>query len=264
MKKTFLLLAVSAALLVSCNSPASGSGGGGNKISDSEIMKKAGDYVLDCAGADRSAPNSLKPFRALDPLATSDKIVYLSMPGILLYLGGVLNEAKIDVENQVFEFGGDYEFQFGTTEWTTQNIYLALNVNLNKNDGKIFLSAHERVSSNGSVVADDDVFIDLNYDFEKNECKDFELYMDQNGDYAYVKVENGEGQIRKNTTELTEAEATAIYNTYSSYKTAFATKYAQKATPTAANNKSCMEKFVATQLYANGLLNQNLPVRVKE
>lgn len=269
MKKAFLLL-ISAALLASCNSPATTNSNGGSQkssgdgTSNSEVLKKAGDYVLDYAVANNTAPNTLLPRRALDPLVSSDKVVYFSLPGVLLYLGGVLSEINIDVENQVFEFGGDYEFQFGTDTWSTQNIFLAINTQVKRDEGKIFLNAHQRVGTNGQVVADDDLFVDLNFDFEKNEGGDFELYMDQNGDYAYVKVENGEGKIRKSDTALTQAEETAISSAYNSYKTAFATQYAQKVTPTAANNKACMEKFVATQMYANEVLNQNLPVRVKE
>ena len=229
-------------------------------ITHSAVLKKAGDDVLDYMGANRT--KSVK--RALDNLDGPDKVVYLQLPATLLYVSGLLSEIDgIDIESKLFEFGGDYEYKIGP-EWVTWNITFAINVDIQEENNKIVLTANQTMKQGAITISDSDVFVDVDFDFEENKVNSFELYMDQMSDYAYVKVENNEGKIRKSDTALTPEEATKYDGEFAALKAAYETIYAERVTSTASNNKACMKTFVDTQLYINELIDQDLPIRIKE
>ena len=261
MFKKLLLLVCSATLLAGCGS-STNKKEAKNEASYSATLKKAGDDMFDYAGASRSE-GSTRMKRGLDPLTDADRVIYLALPAVCLYMTGSVSEIEgVDTQNHVFEFGGDYEYDYGTG-WITMNIVFALNARVNQEEGKIFFAGRQHLIMQG-MENNTDVFLDVNFDFNKNELKSFELYMEQMDDYAYVKGENGTGQIRKSTTQLTDDEVAYYNNTYNTYYSEFAAAYAQKVTATEANNKACMAKFVETQLYENQLLNQVCGVRIKE
>ena len=261
MFKKLVLLVLSSTLLVGCSQ--SKKTNPQKNVSYAETLKKAGDDIFDYAGANRGGTRSIGPEMALDPLVTEDKQMYLLMPAVLLYMTGSISEIGIDTENNLFEFGGDYEYKFGDG-WTTQTIFLAINAKINSEQDNILFKGRERLYQNGSLIVTSDVFLDINFDFDKKEVKGFELYMEQMDDYAYVKAENGVGQIRKSTTQLTPEEAAKYDGTYQNLRAEFATAYENRVVSTEANNRACMEKFVETQLYQNQLIGQDLPVRIKE
>ena len=166
MFKKLLLLVLSSTLLVGC-SQSNKDKKAQKDVSYSETLKKAGDDMFDYAGANRDTQSG-KVSRSLDPLESRDKPVYLLMPAVLLYITGSVSEIDgVDTENHVFEFGGDYEYDFGQG-WVTQNIFLAINAKVNSDEGKIFFSGRERISQNGTLLVTSDVFIDINFDFDKN------------------------------------------------------------------------------------------------
>ena len=262
MLRKLLLLLFSTTLLVGCGSQTSKKEDAINDAYYSTTIKKAGDDMFDYAGANRNTQSN-KPARALDPLVESDRIIYLALPAVCLYMTGSVSEIEgVDTKNHVFEFGGDYEYDFGQG-WVTMNIVFALSAKVNKEEGKIFFAGRQHMVMEG-MENSTDVFIDANFDFAKNEVTKFELYMQQINDYAYVIGENGEGQIRKSGTQLTPEEAAKYDGIYNNYRNEFAAAYAQKVSSTDANNKACMQKFVETQLYENNLLGQQGGCRIKE
>ncbi|MCR5505984.1 MAG: hypothetical protein K6F07_03225 [Bacilli bacterium] len=264
-RKLFLLAA--SLLLVGCNNNASKQNEKKEpdaKAAYAATLKKAGDDMFDYMGANRTRGH-IPAQGALDPLVTGDKMMYLSMPSVLVYMSGLISEVDgVDIDNHMFEFGGDYQYKLGEN-WTDINLIFAVNAKINKADNQIFLNARQFTTIEGMGANTTDVFIDINFDFEGNEVKSFELYQDQGPDYAYVVVdEEGVGKIRNAQTQLTDEEAAKLDSTFATYSANLEALYAQKVSSTEANNRTCMEKFVQTQLYQNSLLGMEEDVRIKE